>query len=294
MHAHKPKNRLLLTFILNLCFTVFEFIGGLFTNSIALISDSIHDFGDSLTIGLSMFFEKKSRQKPDETYTYGYKRYSLLGGLFAAFSLVVGSTIIIIESVKRLINPEPIETKMLVYFALVGIIVNTVAAIYASKGRTRNEKIISLHLFEDVIGWVVLLIGAILMYFFNITILDSILSIGFTLYILFHVYKHLKEIVEVMMEKAPLEPTQDTIIKTLKSEPKVIDVHHLHHWSLEGEIALLTAHIVLADSITPKELVEVQKRLHDSLKTIGIMHATLEFEIGKDSCRGECDPENIK
>ncbi len=293
MHNHKPKNRLLLTFILNLCFTVFEFIGGLLTNSIALITDSIHDFGDSLTIGMSMFFEKKSKQKPDEAYTYGYKRYSLLGGLFAAFSLVVGSTIIIIESVKRLINPEPIETKMLVYFALVGIIVNTVAAIYASKGKSKNEKIISLHLFEDVVGWFVLLVGAILMYFFNITILDSILSIGFTFYILIHVYKHLKEIVEVMMEKAPSEPTLDTIIKTLKTDSLVLDVHHVHHWSLEGEIALFTAHIVVSDSISPTELQALQARLHDLLKTIKIMHATLEMEIGMESCVGECDPENI-
>jgi len=132
------------------------------------------------------------------------------------------------------------------------------------------------------------------MYFFNITILDSILSIGFTIYILFHVYKHLKEIVEVMMEKAPIEPTQDTIIKTLKAEPKVLDVHHLHHWSLEGEIALFTAHIVVLDKVTPTELTEVQKRLHESLKTIGIMHATLEFEIGMESCGGECDPKNMK
>ena len=294
MHDHKPKNRLLLTFILNFCFTIFEFIGGLLTNSIALITDSIHDFGDSLTIGLSMFFEKKSKQKPDETYTYGYRRYSLLGGLFAAFSLVVGSTIIIIESVKRLIYPELIDTLMLVYFALAGIIVNSIAAIYASKGKSRNEKIISLHLFEDVLGWAVLLVGAILMYFFNITILDSILSIGFTIYILFHVYKHLKEIVEVMMEKAPTKPTQTAIIKILKADPRVIDVHHLHHWSLEGEIALFTAHIVVVDSITSSELAEVQKHLHESLKTIGIMHATLEVEIGKESCVGECDPGNIK
>lgn len=279
-----------MAFLLNLFFTVFEFVGGIFTNSIALISDGIHDLGDSLTIGLSLFFERKAKKRPDTAYTYGYRRYSLLGGLIAAVSLIVGSTIIIFEAVKRILAPEAIDTKLLLVFAIIGIVVNTLGALFAAKGHSANEKVISLHLFEDVAGWVVLLVGALIMYFFDITILDGILSILFTLFILYHVFKHLKEIIGVLMERSPEKPTIEKIVSVLKADPLVLDVHHIHHWSLEGETGLLTAHVVLDAAIDQEKLKEAQTKMHARLHEIGIRHATLEFEIGRE-CIQECDPE---
>ena len=118
----KSEKRILISFILNLLFTIFEFIGGLITNSVALLSDSIHDLGDSLSMGIAIILEKKSKQKPDYNYTFGYYRYSLIGALISSIILLVGSTIIIIEAIKRLLNPEAIKAELVIYFAIVGIV----------------------------------------------------------------------------------------------------------------------------------------------------------------------------
>ncbi|MBN2504604.1 MAG: cation transporter [Bacilli bacterium] len=290
-HHHEHTSKLTLAFVLNLGFTIFEFIGGLITNSIALISDSIHDLGDSLTIGLSIYFERKAKKKPDEKFTYGYRRYSLLGGLITACSLIVGATIIIIESVKRLLDPQLVDTEVLLYFAGVGIIVNGIAAIVASKGKSVNEKVISLHLFEDVIGWFVLLVGAIIMHLTGILVLDAILSILFTLFILWHVYKHLAKIIAVFLERAPEEPSINAVRETLMRTGLVKDIHHMHYWTLEGEKQLFTAHVVISDSLDKAEWVTIQKALHQELVKIGVEHATFEFEFESEPCVDECESE---
>ncbi len=290
-HSHGTQSKLTLAFILNFGFTIIEFVGGIITNSIALISDSVHDLGDSLTIGLSIYFERKAKKKPDRIYTYGYRRYSLLGGLITAMSLVAGASVIIIESIKRLITPAVVNTRILLYFAAAGIVVNLLAAFYAKKGKSLNEKVISLHLLEDVVGWFVLVIGALLMYFFEILFLDAILSIGFTIFILVHVYRHLKTIIAVLMERAPEEPPIEIVRKKLMETGLVEDVHHLHYWTLEGDKLLVTCHVVVPDATDKKGLVVIQKQLHLALKEIGIDHATFEFEFASEPCIDECDNE---
>jgi cobalt-zinc-cadmium efflux system protein len=270
--------RLTLAFVLNLIFTVIEFVGGLITNSVALLSDAIHDFGDAFTIGLAVFFERKATRKPDQEFTYGYRRYSLLGALIAAFGLVIGVIFIVIESVKRLINPEAIRVELLIYFAIGGILVNGFAAWQTQKGKSLSEQTVGLHLWEDVIGWALLLVAAILMHFTQVLILDAILSMGFSLYILYHVFRHLKRIIDVFMEKAPTDPSLAKLKSTLKETPGVFDIHHIHYWTLEGERKLFTAHVVTKKNLNQPATDSLQKILHDKLSQLGIYHATLEFE----------------
>jgi len=283
----KTTNRLLLPFILNLSFTVFELVGGFLTNSIALISDSIHDFGDSISIGIALILEKLSKKKPDETYTYGYRRFSLLGGLISAFVLLVGSVIVVYEAIPRLIHPELIDAKTLIWFSVIGMVVNLIAALRASKGKSINEKVIGLHLFEDAFGWVALFIGAIIMMFTQLYWVDSLLSILFTLYILIHVFKNIILIIRVFLEKSPGEPSLSTIENELKKIPHVVGIHHIHLWTLEGNHLLFTCHVNLNSDITKDDLITSQFQLHEALNKLGVEHSTMEYEFEDSPCTGD-------
>ncbi|MDD3478567.1 MAG: cation diffusion facilitator family transporter [Candidatus Izemoplasmatales bacterium] len=290
----KPKNKLILPFFLNLFFTVFELLGGIWTNSIALISDAIHDLGDSLSIGLSILLHRKSLKDADEAYTYGYHRFSLLVGLISSIVLLIGSIIVIYEAIPRLINPETVATQTLIWFSIAGVAVNLFAAIKARAGKSINERVISLHLFEDAFGWIALLLGAILMNFFHIYRIDAILSILFTLYILWHVFENLDRIIRVFMEVAPKEPSVPLLKKHLESMDGVKEVHHIHLWTIDGEHALCTLHVVLEKDVTKADYVRIQQSLHEELHEHGVLHATLEFEYEDALCTSEDCQETLQ
>ena len=280
----KSEKRIFISFILNFIFTIFEFVGGIITNSVALFSDAIHDLGDSVSMGIAIMLEKKSKKKPDYNYTYGYFRFSLLGAMISSFILLGGSAIIIYEAITRLIHPETINAELVIYFAIFGVIVNGLAALNASKGKTLNEKVISLHLLEDVLGWVALLITAIIMYFAHIQILDALLSIGFTIYIIFHVIKNIIKIFHVFLEKAPEGIEIQKIKSMLEKVDNVIEVHHLHLWTLEGSITLVTLHARLKDDLTSEEISLAQNQMQEILKAQGIGHSTIQIEFSDTNC----------
>lgn len=284
----KSDNRMFLSFILNLFFTIFEFIGGIITGSIALISDSVHDFGDSISIGVAILLEKKAKKKPNFKYTYGYYRFSLLGGLISSIILIVGSTIVVYKAIERIINPEPLlRPELLIWFALIGVVVNGLAAYNASKGKSINEKVISLHLLEDVFGWVALLIAAIFINLYNIPILDVILSLLFTVYIIYHVIRNLKKIMEIFLEKAPKDPSINTIKEKILNNPKIKGVHHIHFWTLEGSIPIITLHIVIDKNNSAEDINEIQNEIYRSLEDLGINHATIQVEFKGMDCIGK-------
>ncbi|MGM0496010.1 MAG: cation diffusion facilitator family transporter [Bacillota bacterium] len=292
-HIHKVKSekRMILSFVLNLAFTIFEFIGGFITGSIALLSDSVHDFGDSISIGVAIFLEKKSKQKPDYKYTYGYYRFSLLGGLISSVILIVGSTLIVYKAIERIINPEPLlRPELLIWFAVFGVVVNGIAAFNVSKGESINERVISLHLLEDVFGWIALLIAAIFINIYNIDILDVILSLVFSAYIVFHVIRNLKRILEVFLERAPKDPSIKTIKKVILDNSNVFDVHHIHFWTLEGSIPIITLHIVVDKNHSPKDINEIHNDINERLKKLGIEHTTIQVEFkGMDCFGNDCN-----
>ena len=199
----KTEKNILIAFILNLVFSLFELLGGIFTGSIAILSDSLHDIGDALSIGISYFLEKKSKQPSDNKYTYGYIRYSVLGGIITTMILFVGSILVIYESIKRLIDPIEVHYNGMIIFAIFGVIVNSLASYFTKEGDSINQKAVNLHMLEDVLGWIVVLIGSILMKFTDIVYIDSILSILVALFIFINTFSNLKTIIDLFLEKTP-------------------------------------------------------------------------------------------
>ena len=273
----KIERNILFAFLLNLGFSIFEFIGGIFTNSVAIMSDAVHDMGDALSIGISYFLEKKSKRKPDKKYTYGYIRYSVLGGLITTIILLIGSSLLIYNSIIRMFNPVDINYNGMIVFAIFGVVVNFLAVYLTKEGDSINQKSVNLHMLEDVLGWLVVLIGAIIMKFTDIRIIDSILSILVALFILITALKTLKEILDLFLEKTSINV--DEIISHLKEIDNIYDVHHIHIWSIDGINNYATMHIITdGDSIKIKELVR------EELKEHNIVHCTIELETKDEVC----------
>ena len=190
----KTQRNILIAFILNLLFSVAELIGGLGIGSIAIISDALHDFGDAASIGIAWFLEKKSKKAPDQAYTYGYGRFSVLGSALTTLILLIGSCAVIIHSIEKLFHPTPIQYNGMIVFACIGVVVNLAAAIVTRKGDSLNQRSVNLHMLEDVLGWIVVLIGAVVMRFTGLVFIDPLLSVAVSLYILMHAIGNMKEI----------------------------------------------------------------------------------------------------
>ena len=281
-HNHKTEKNILIAFILNISFSIFEIIGGIITGSIAIISDAIHDAGDALSIGISYFLERKSNKKSDTNYTFGYRRYSILGALISTCILLIGTFIVIYNAIGRLINPVDINYNGMIIIAIVGVIINFLAAHYTKDGDSLNQHAVNLHMLEDVLGWVVVLIGSIVIKFTNFVYLDSIMSIVISIYLIIESFKNIKRIMNILLIKIPegitVEEVKDKILKI----KEVKDVHHVHIWTIDGEKNYATIHVVADKNI--KE--EIRKELED----IGIHNVTIELETTKVKCNHkECE-----
>ena len=288
----KTERNILIAFLLNLIFSIFEIIGGIFTNSIAIVSDAIHDFGDSISIGVSYFLEKKSKKKPDNKYTYGYTRYSVLGAIITNTILITGSIFVIYNAITRIINPEEINYNGMIIFAIIGAIINFIAAYFTKEGDSLNQKAVNLHMLEDVLGWVVVLIGAIVIKFTNFTIIDPILSILVALYILVNALSSFKKIFDLFLEKTPEDIEIDEIKEHLLDIKEVKGVHHIHIWSIDGFNNFATMHIVT----DTKRVNDLKHSIKQELSEHGITHTTIEIEDNETECdEHECcikKPEN--
>ena len=282
----KTEKNILIAFLLNISFSIIELIGGLITNSVSILSDSIHDLGDAISIGISYYMERKSKKHADKKYTYGYVRYSVLGGVITTTILLVGSILVIISATKRLFNPEEINYSGMIIFAILGVILNFLAAYVTREGDSINQKSVNLHMLEDVLGWVIVLIGAIIMNFTDIKILDSLMSIGVALFILFNSIKNLKTVLDLFLEKTPNDIDIDSIKKHLLEIKGVEDIHHIHVWSIDGYNNYATMHIVSKE----KDISKVKKEIREELEEHNICHAILETE--EEACDDkECHVE---
>lgn len=271
---------ILIAFILNLSFSIFELIGGYFTNSVAIMSDALHDFGDALSIGLSLILEKISKKKADNKYTFGYKRYSILGAYITTTVLFLGSLIVIYNAIKRILNPEPINYDGMIIFAVFGVIVNFLAAYFTRGGDSMNQKAVNLHMLEDVLGWAVVLVGSVLMKFTDISYIDSIMSIGIAIFILINAYKGLKEILDIFLLKMPESLKVHDIEKMVLAVPQVEGVHHVHVWSMDGQRSYGTMHLITSS----KDSERLKKTVKEKLKDLGLVHTTIEIEGIDENC----------
>ena len=285
---NKETKNMKLAFLLNFFFAILEFIGGLYTNSISIMSDALHDLGDSIAIGTGIFFKSISLKKPNKKYTYGYGRYSIIGALINLIILSVGSILIIINSIPRLFEVEAVNHSGMLIFAILGILVNLIGAIKTSHSHDISEKVINLHLLEDLFGWFLVLITSIVIGIWEMYILDPILSLILATFIIVNVIKNLINIMNIILEKIPTNIDVDKIKKEVLAIDGVIDIHHIHIWTIEGNYNYLTAHIYIDKNITREEEEMLKKEIKHQLLHLNINHSTLEFET--DICKEkECD-----
>lgn len=284
----KTEKNILIAFLLNFCFSIFEFIGGMLTGSVAIISDAMHDMGDAISIGISYFLELKSKKEANNTFTYGYVRYSVFGGVVTTLILLFGSMLVIYNAVVRIINPVEINYNGMIFLAIIGVFVNIAAAYVTKDGNNINQKAVNLHMLEDVLGWIVVLIGAVVMRFTDISIIDPILSILVASYIMYHAFINLKKILEVFLEKVPDNVHIEEIKKQLSTIEHVKNIHHIHIWTIDGSYNLATMHIVTDAKL--EEYEKIKKEVRHFLKQQNIDHVTLEFESCDERCHElECD-----
>lgn len=285
----KTQRNILIAFILNLSFSVFEFIGGTFCGSVAIVSDAVHDLGDALSIGIAYFLERKSKKDPDDTYTYGYTRYSVIGGVITTSILIFGSLAVMFNAVLRIISPVEINYNGMLIFAVVGALVNFLAAFFTREGDSVNQKAVNLHMLEDVLGWVVVLVGAFIMKFTDIRIIDPLMSLGVAVFILINAVRTLKEALDLFLEKTPEGVSVGEIKEHLCHIDGVADAHHIHIWSMDGANNYATVHIV-----TDEEPHRIKHLVREEMAEHGIAHITVEIETGDEHCHEKsCSVKHI-
>lgn len=277
----KSHNRIGIAFILNFSFTIIEIFGAIITNSMALLSDAIHDAGDSLSLALSWFLEKKSKKEPDKKYTYGYERFSLLGALVSSFILFGAAVFVLTKTIPRLLNPEEVDAFGMIIFSALGITFNGLAVIRLKKGRTHHEKIVTWHLLEDLLGWVAILITSIVLYFVDWYFLDPLLSIFIIIYIVIHVARNLMKVVRVLLQASPKDLDTEKIMKEITKFDGVMKAYHTHAWSLEGSKTMLTMHVLLSKDLTHEAIMKLKKDIRSYLTSKSVDHSTIEIEFGK-------------
>lgn len=285
-HADREKN-LSVALLLNVVFTAIELVGGILTNSLAILSDALHDLGDSISLAAALVMERYAKKTPDAKRTFGYARLSLFSSFFAALVLVVGSIYILFEAIPRLLAPESVYVPGMIALALLGIVFNGIGMLRLRNGKSLNERVFSLHLFEDVLGWVAILIGSILILIFNIPILDPIITMGYTLFILWNVSKLLGQSVNLLMQGVPKDIDLGKVEAALKQVEGVVGMHDVHVWSLEGETTVFTAHVVVT-AHTYTNSAATKDAIRHRLQEFGIGHPTIELETEGECPGGEC------
>ena len=272
-------------FFLNLAFTLVEAAGGLWTNSLAILSDSLHDLGDSLTFGLSWYLARTARQGRDDKYSYGYRRLSLVGALASALVLLVGSLLILARAIPRLIHPEHSNAQGMIALAVLGLLANGAAAWRLRSGRNLQSQVLRWHLIEDVLSWGAVLLVGVTLLVADIHVLDPLLSLFITGYVLFGVVRSLRRTMAVFLQAAPEELDLQALDRSLAGIPGVLSTHHTHVWSLDGAHHVLTTHLVVASRARKEEIVRIKRKALRLLAPISPEHTTVEVEYEDEDCR---------
>ncbi|MEW5828824.1 MAG: cation diffusion facilitator family transporter [Chloroflexota bacterium] len=283
-HTHDQTGDIRAAFFLNLGFTVFEILGGLYTNSLAILSDAVHDLGDSLSLGMAWFLEKHSHRESDQRYSYGYRRFSLLAALVNTIILVVGSLYVLSEAVPRLLAPQHSDAGGMAVLALVGIAVNGAAVLRVRRGQSLNSQVIAWHLLEDALGWLAVLIVSLTLLVADIHVLDPILSILISLYVLYNVVRNLRQTLSLFLQAVPDTIVLPEVEHALASIPGVLSLHHTHVWSLDGEHHVLTAHLVVDENADKERLIRIKREANRLTAGMGLEHATIELEFENEDC----------
>ncbi|MDY4020104.1 MULTISPECIES: cation diffusion facilitator family transporter [Bacteroidales] len=281
-HSNAEKN-ISTAFYLNAFFVVIEVIGGLMTNSIAILTDALHDFGDCLSLGSAWALQKKSTKGRDSKYSYGYKRFSLLSSIFLSGVLTLSSVFVLIEACKRVMTPQNVSAQGMLWMAILGIIINGAAAFRVKTGNSLSERSVFLHIMEDVLGWVGVLGASIVMMFVNFPAIDPILSILISIWVLTNVWNNLKSVFKVLLQAVPDNVSIEKLTADLLTINDVESVHDIHVWSLDGESHVLTLHVV-TESTT---IEEIKQDIANIASNYNITHVTTEIERPGTECHVE-------
>ncbi|MDR2890039.1 MAG: cation diffusion facilitator family transporter [Alistipes sp.] len=311
-HSHSHGNRgdgasknILTAFWLNLVFALVELVGGLLTNSVAILSDALHDIGDSASLGVAWALQKKSSKGRDTKFSYGYKRFSLLGSVFLSGVLLVSSIFIVTEAVGRIVDPQPVHAEGMLWLAVAGIVVNGAAVLRLKKGTSLNERAVFLHLVEDVMGWAAVLVASAVMMFVELPILDPLLSLGITAWVLWNVWRNLRDTFRVLLQGVPDEFDTTALVADILAVEGVESLHDLHVWSQDGETHVMTLHVVVCGEIASASdsaadiaytavnratalasAERIKQAVRDIARRHNADHVTVEIEAS-----GECDCE---
>jgi cobalt-zinc-cadmium efflux system protein len=286
-HNHQHgEDGISIAFFLNAAFVVIELVGGLWTNSIAILSDALHDFGDCLSLAIAWLLQKKSKKGRDKSYSYGYKRYSLLGSIFLSGVLSVSSVYVIVEAAKRIADPQSVSAEGMLWLAIIGIVINGAAALRVKKGSSLNERAVFLHIMEDVLGWIAVFVVSIVMLFVDFPMLDPLLSIFISIWVLSNVFKNLKSVFRVLLQGVPEGFSIDDLHSKLETLPGISNIHDLHIWSMDGESHVVSLHAITDGTITSEQL---KKEIREFCKTLNIDHVTVELENSDEHCHDKCD-----
>ena len=280
----RGSGEILVAFALNFFFAFVELVGGLYTNSIAVLSDAIHDFGDSMALLMSFYFEKIGQKKADRTYTFGYRRFSVLAAFLNGAILFFGSIFVLKEAFERLLAPEPVQPLGVLGLAILGITVNGVAAFRLSKSEGLNQRMVMLHLLEDLMGWGATLIVSIVLIFKPWYILDSILSIIITFIILRSVYHNLRQVSGIFLQRFPDEIEVEDLVEEIQKLPEVKDVHCLQGWSIDESHHALNFHVVVPPELKMAEADKLKLQIKELMDKHHVKFSSIEFEADEESC----------
>jgi len=277
-HHMSSSENIGFAFVLNFLFTLIEIAGAVWTGSVAIMADAIHDLGDSFALAAAFFLEKLAQRGSNKFFSYGYRRLSLLSALITAFALVVGAIFIMVHAIPRLLEPQQPKAEGMFVLAILGVAINGYAAWRLVRGETMNERVLSWHLLEDLFGWVVILVSSVVMMFADIPILDPILSIFFVMFIMFGVMRSLFSTFKLFLQAAPDKISALKVHETLAAVDGVLDSHDIHIWSLDGAHHVLTCHVVVADNYSVIDVEALKTRVRNALHPLGEFHMTLEIE----------------
>jgi cobalt-zinc-cadmium efflux system protein len=284
VHHRGTEANLRTAFFLNLAFTLLEVVGGIMTNSVAILSDAVHDLGDSLSLGLAWYLDRVAQRDGDPQFSYGYRRFSLLGAIISTVVMIVGSIFILSEAIPRLWAPQQTNAQGMILFAILGVVVNGLAALRLRGEKSLNARAIAWHLIEDVLGWVAVLVVSIVLLFTDFYILDPLLSILITIYILYNVLKNMKETLALFLQAVPDNVDVAAIDERLNEMEHVCSTHHTHVWSLDGEHHVLTSHIVVDEDVSKEQVLCLRKDILELVRELAFAHSTIEIEFGDDDC----------
>jgi len=271
----KTKHAVWIAFFLNLSYAIVEFIAGGIFGSSAVLADSVHDLGDAIAIGISAFLESISNREEDSHYTLGYKRFSLLGAMVTAVILMTGSVLVILENITKIFHPQPVNDEGILWLGIIAVTINVLASLVVRKGKTKNESILSLHFLEDTLGWIAVILMALILRFTDWYILDPLLSLVISFYILSKAIPRFWSTLKIFLDAVPEGVNIQKIETDLAELEHVASINQLNLWTMDGLEKNAIVHVCLEHV---KHMEVCKESIRNLLKESGFQNITIEVD----------------